>query len=232
MNTLSHMDDIFLFLNITPFLNDEALYARAHAAVTNIGRRERLSKIQAKRERCQSLGGVLLLQKALRQRGEEKPVFACGEHGKPYLPNRPDLHFNVSHSGDYVICALSAAPVGCDIEMLKPVRSHVAARCFSPEENAALAAQPDEAARETLFTRIWTLKESFLKAVGCGISVPLASVSFDFSGDAPVLRQTIVPGGSFFFREYGDLPGYRAALCKTTDTPFARPVGFSLMDIL
>ena len=213
------MTDLFYALAITPLLNDEALYSRAFAAVDPPERREQIDRIRVKRERCLSLGGALLLRKALRDAGAGEPVFACGEHGKPFLRNRPDLHFNISHSCDFVICVLSDAPVGCDIEQIKPVRERVAERCFSPEENAALAAQPDGAAREDLFFRFWTLKESFLKAVGCGITESLTSVSFDLSGDAPVVRQPIA-SGAFFFREYGEIPGYRVSLCKTAEGPF------------
>ena len=213
------MEPVFFVLNISPLYEDAALYARAFAAVDGADRREKIDRIKVQRERCLSLGGALLLQKALRDAGAGEPVLACGEHGKPYLANLPGVHFNISHSGDHVVCALSGSPVGCDIESIKPFRENVAARCFSPEENAALAALTDPAARETLFFRFWTLKESFLKAVGCGITRPLASVSFDLSGDSPVLRQTVAPG-PFFFREYASVPGYRVALCQTSDAPF------------
>ena len=209
------MNDLFYAADISPLLTDAALYRRAYDAAAP-QKREALDRIRVTRERCLSLCGALLLQKALRDVGAEPPLFACGENGKPFLKNSPGLHFNISHSGDFAVCVLSDAPVGCDVETIRPVRDAVAERCFSAEENAALAAQDGAAAKETLFFRYWTLKESFLKAVGCGITVPLSSVSFDLSGDAPAVRQSI-SDGRFFFREYGDLPGYRAALCKTAE---------------
>ena len=224
------MNDLFYSLAVTPLMEDEGLYARAYATVTDADRRKKLDRIKVKRERCLSLGGWLLLRKALRERGLA-PALAYGEHGKPFLKDCPGLHFNISHSGDYVICALSDAPVGCDIEKLQPVRERVAARFFSPEENAALAAAADEAAREMLFFRFWTLKESFLKAVGCGITEPLSAASFDLSGEAPVVRQTIAPG-TFFFREYGDIPGYCVSLCKTADGPFPPPEEILLAEVI
>ena len=213
------MNDLFYALDITPLMDDEAACARAYAAVKDADRREKLDRIKVKRERCLSLGGTLLLQKALGERGIGAPALAYGEQGKPFLKNRPDRHFNISHSGDHVICVFSDAPVGCDIERIRPGRERVAARCFSPEENAALAALTGEAEKADLFFRFWTLKESFLKAVGCGITASLSAVSFDLSGFAPAVRQTIAPG-TFFFREYGDIPGYRVSLCKTADGPF------------
>lgn len=215
------MNELFYATDISPLLADGDLYRRAMAAAAR--HREALDRIRVTRERCLSLGGRLLLERALRDVGAGQPTLAFAEQGKPYLKDRPDLHFNISHSGDYAVCALSDAPVGCDVEAIRPVRGSVAARCFSPEENAALAAADGNAARETLFFRFWTLKESCLKAVGCGITVPLASVAFDLSGGEPVLLSA---DGQrrFFFREYGDLPGCRAALCRTRERPEAPPL--------
>ena len=213
------MKDVFYFLSVAPLLREEALFRRAFSSVADADRRQRIERIRSPRERCLSLGGTLLLQKALRDAGAEGAALAYGEHGKPYLAHRSSPRFNLSHSGDYAVCVLSEAPVGCDIERVRDVPPGVAARCFSPEENAALAACADPAEREALFFRFWTLKESLLKAVGCGISLPLSSVSFDLSGSEPAVRQQIAPG-PFFFREYGKLPGYRVALCRQKDGSF------------
>lgn len=224
------MENCFYALNITPLLSDAALYARAAASVSP-ERRERIDRVSVKRERCLSLGGTLLLQTALREIGAEPPVFAYGAQEKPFLANLPGVHFNISHSGDYAVCAVSDAPVGCDIEIIKPFRENVAKRCFSPEENAALDALTDTAAKEALFFRFWTLKESFLKAVGCGITGKLSSVSFDLSGETPAVRQR-VSADAFFFREYHDIPGYCVSLCRTEDGPFPPLRTASLTEVL
>lgn len=44
-----------------------------------------------------------------------KQNFTYTGHGKPYLLNYPDVHFNISHSGEYVACAVADSPVGVDI---------------------------------------------------------------------------------------------------------------------
>lgn len=212
------MNNLFYAVNIAPLRSDAALYERALFAVSP-ARRERILSIKPLRERCLSLGGALLLQNALKTLEIRDPVFACGDHGKPYLPDFPEVHFNVSHAGEYALCALSDAPVGCDVERIRPLSPHLPERVLSPEELASLTAQPEGTERETLFFRFWTLKESYLKAVGCGITVELASVSFDLSGDAPLLARPPFPGQAFF-REYADLPGYRCALCRTAAGEF------------
>ena len=48
------------------------------------------------------------------------PPLARTERGKPYFPQFPGLHFNLSHSGQLTLCALSHLPVGVDIEQLRP----------------------------------------------------------------------------------------------------------------
>ena len=211
------MNDRFFAVNIMPLLSDETLCRRAYETVI-ADRRERLDRIRPERERCLSLGGALLLRYALRELGAGEPEIAYGEKGKPYLADLPDVHFNVSHSGEYAVCAVSSAPVGCDIERIGSFRPRVAERFFAPEEYAALASLTDEAAQADLFFRFWTLKESFLKTLGCGITEPLSAVVFDLSGGAPRVTQSLSPE-HFSFREYVDLAGYRCALCLTGEIP-------------
>ena len=103
--------------------------------------------------------------------------FERGPHGKPYLTgnNRQDLCFNLSHSRDAILLALtSKAEVGVDIEYNEPLDDlmDIAGRFFAPDELAALAAHRGEN-RVSFFYRLWTRKESYLKACGKGLSYPL-----------------------------------------------------------
>jgi 4'-phosphopantetheinyl transferase len=93
-----------------------------------------------------------------------------GEHGKPYLTDN-SMFFNISHSGEYVILAVSEHEVGADIERIRPYKQSVAARCFTPREREFLK---DEGTDEA-FYRVWTAKESIVKACGAGLSMPLNS---------------------------------------------------------
>ena len=206
------MDDLFWATDITPLLNDATAFVEAAASLPR-SRKDRVLQIRPIRERCLSLCGSLLLLDALREYGIQDPVFSYGEQGKPFLSDFSEIHFNISHAGDYAVCAVSDRPVGCDIERIKPYRTQLSERVLSHEEKLLLSEQKEESGMETVFFRFWTLKESFLKALGCGISVPLPSVSFDLTGETPVVSQTIT-GDDYFFHEYEDLPGYRCSLCK------------------
>ncbi len=101
--------------------------------------------------------------------------FALGEHGKPYVPDYSDYHFNLSHSGDQLAIALTQhCPLGIDIEQWKPKADFKAlvTRCFAEEEKAYWQALPDNQ-KKSGFYRFWTRKEAFVKATGRGIGLGL-----------------------------------------------------------
>lgn len=98
--------------------------------------------------------------------------FGHGPEGKPLLAG---LHFNLSHSGDLAVLALSTRhPVGVDIEALQPIDALGLARAhFAPSEAALIADLDDPLAA---FYRLWARKEAALKAHGLGIGHSLAEV--------------------------------------------------------
>ena len=93
-----------------------------------------------------------------------------GEKGKPYLRDYP-FYFNLSHSGNYVVCALSWQEVGVDIQQYRRTDiDRLAERFFSTEEKKALKACHDRKEREQLFYQLWTRKEAYGKLTGQGIA--------------------------------------------------------------
>lgn len=100
--------------------------------------------------------------------------FRVGPRGKPYLSERKDLFFNLSHSGQMALVALAHAEVGVDLEKLRHLESltDIAQRHFSTSEYEALSGLTGE---EQLrgFYRVWTCKEAFIKALGAGLSLRL-----------------------------------------------------------
>ncbi len=110
--------------------------------------------------------------------------FANGEHGRPELasPQRaPRLRFNLSHTRGLVACGVTLErDIGVDVEHIdrRIEIDRLAESVFSERERAALYALQPEARRERFF-ELWTLKESYIKAVGVGISMPLRAISID-----------------------------------------------------
>ena len=112
--------------------------------------------------------------------------YAKGLHGKPELVE-PKLFFNISHSADRLLVAVSAGnELGVDIELLKE-RSNLQLlvdRCFADEEQQYWSAVPDTNKLE-FFYRLWVAKEAFVKAVGRGIALGMSNCALclpDMSG--------------------------------------------------
>ncbi len=101
--------------------------------------------------------------------------FEYSDHGKPELPDRPDLAFNASDSGEWMALGVTRDRlIGVDIEQVRAdvATLEIADRFFSAREVAALRALPQDD-RTDAFFRCWTRKEAFIKAIGEGLSYPL-----------------------------------------------------------
>lgn len=107
-------------------------------------------------------------------------ALAFGKNGKPALAEHPEIRFNLSHCEGLAVCLFSPYECGADCENIRKFKQRTAERVCSPEELAMLADTQD---KDVLFTRLWTLKEAYVKAIGIGISYPLREVSFTFEGE-------------------------------------------------
>jgi len=97
------------------------------------------------------------------------------ERGKPYFPDNPALHFNVSHCDGYAAVAFSDSPVGVDIELLSRFE-----RLKNPQRFAERIFPAFESADVEPLTLLstWTKLESFLKLRGTGFRTNLAQIDF------------------------------------------------------
>lgn len=127
--------------------------------------------------KLQTVAGELLARYSI---GEylEKPNqeirLYFGEKGKPHIENLNNIHFNISHSGQYIVCAVGKAELGIDVERVRQVNLRIAERFFSPSEITDLMSLPENE-RMQYFITLWTIKESFLKAIGRGLTQHLNS---------------------------------------------------------
>lgn len=186
-------------------------------------RQEKIKKLRYEKDRLQALGAGLLLDFGLQTYGlrERDLSMAYGSNGKPYLRDYPDIHFNLSHSGSLVMAVFSDLEVGCDIERIQTAKMKLARRFFAEPELAGLEAQSSEEQKDALFYRIWTLKESYIKATGEGMRTALDSFT--------VYPEPSVKG--YAFQEF-PVPGYSAAICqKTTLIPSPNEVIYSFQNL-
>ena len=211
---MAELKPVLYAASVVPLADGER-YAAAYAAVSP-ARREKNDRFRFERDRRLSLGAELLLRHALRAEGlgEVPMTFDYGTQGKPYLKDG-GVFFTLSHSGEYVVCALAPYEVGCDVERITPIDLNIAHRFFFRSEYDDIAAQETAEARNELFFRYWTLKESFMKATGLGIKLPLDA--FEIVRASEITVRQSVDTRQYSFAEFDDLFGYRCALCAAGD---------------
>ena len=132
-------------------------------------RKERLAGIHKEQLRRQMLTAELLLNRAVQNVYPQALLplqIEKGRDGKPYLTDLP-LFFSLSHSGDFVACAIADFEIGLDIQCIRPVSIPLVHRFFSEAELSRLqkSEHPDE-----LFSLFWSLRESYWKATGRGLT--------------------------------------------------------------
>ncbi len=106
--------------------------------------------------------------------------FLYGRYGKPLLAdNRQSIKFNISHSGDLALFAVARnRPVGIDVEQARCeiITDNLAEQFLAPDELKRFVKLTGKR-KESAFFKYWTQKESFIKAVGMGLSLPLQKIT-------------------------------------------------------
>lgn len=100
----------------------------------------------------------------------------CNRFGKPFLKNIDGFSYNLSHSGKWVVFAYASTEIGLDIEQIQPDKAGIAEKLFTESEKEYINSSMGED-RKKRFTQIWTLKESYIKYLGTGLSTNLDSFS-------------------------------------------------------
>lgn len=109
----------------------------------------------------------------------EDTAITKNRYGKPSLTEYPDIKYNISHADGISACIVSEYECGIDCENVREYRPNVMKRAFSDDEKNMILSAPENQ-RNLLFFRLWTLKESYIKAIGMGLSFPLNQANFSF----------------------------------------------------
>ena len=170
--------------------------------------RERIKKHFIKSEtlkRKESVAAKALLCMLLKQRYNLADFTVdCDENGKPFVVGNK-VFFNLSHSGNFVMCAFGDENVGCDIQEIKDYNPKVAKRFFSQNEVVVLEKSDCQA---LAFTKMWTLKESVLKFSGEGVTGGLDRYDFSEYYNRESFTLSDVCFNSF------EIPGYVISICS------------------
>jgi len=222
MNSLSKA---WLFTADIRALTDDDSLASLAGEIVSDERRTGAQRINNTEGRCRSLGAEILLRAGLEACGVSLPQrsglsFEYRKNGKPYLTEPEDVYFNISHSGDMVICAIAPFEVGCDIEQIVSGSrtSKIAKRYFTGEEQEFVDSSPD---RTAAFYRMWTLKESFMKVTGLGLALPLTDFCIHMPECAAeglcasgISVTQNVDSREYAFFESDCLRGYAVSVCE------------------
>lgn len=196
-----------------------------HDALLDEAELRRRSRLRAAGDRQRATAGVALSRLLLgvhagRPAGRlavDRSCPRCGApHGKPCLPEVPDLHFSVSHSGGWVAVAVRrGAPVGVDVEQVgswTPTELRdLALVALAPEERAVLSRAPAES-RAAAFATYWTRKEAAVKATGTGLLTPLPELVVSPPGTPPRVLRWSGAAAPPLLRAVEAPAGYAAAL--------------------
>lgn len=193
------------------YLNDLKEYKAVYSRIPDF-RREKADKFKFMKDRICSVGAWGLLQYALAQMGIDCDMgVSYNEQGKPYFTDRPDINFSLSHSGNIVMCAISENPVGCDVQQIgrndkyiKRIADRFFGRCENEYLNSLAENEKDDA-----FYRIWTIKESYVKALGDGLSKDFSSFDVRLSKEGCMIEDDV-----FYCHEIDYDSDYKLAYCS------------------
>lgn len=127
-------------------------------------RQDKINQYVFDKDKKLSLGAWLLVQEI----GDFDVAFTT--MGKPYFTNS-NIKFNISHSGSFCICAYSNYNIGCDIELIQDYEDELAKQCMLKDELKIINKNGKK------FYDFWTMKESYIKALGKGLSINPLSFS-------------------------------------------------------
>ena len=208
-------------------LKDEAIFKKMLEFASPY-RRQKIVLLKNDNDKRRSLGAAIALDKALGGYGlEERAMeYELGSHGKPFLRYYPDIHFSLSHSKDYAMCSIGSEELGNDIEWVRDGKEKVAERFFAEEERAWIKNAVDLKERDERMFRIWTMKESFLKVTGLGMSLLLKDFAVVIQENGNTILRQVVDDKVYHIKEYAlplifnEQAEYKIAVCSP-DSDFA-----------
>ncbi len=143
-------------------------------------KRQRVDRFRFEDDKKRTVAGEMLVRKAVSEWcyiQPDKIMIDTGKYGKPYIVGL-DVEFNISHSGDMVVCAVDDRPVGIDVELIRPIDLTIAKRICTNDELMYLFGHKatnidfsytEDAGILARFFELWTSKEAYGKCIGVGL---------------------------------------------------------------
>ena len=138
--------------------------------------RKQILRYQFWQDRQRSLLGHLLSRYAIIQEyalTNKEIQIRRHAYGKPYIKDYSQIHYNISHSGEWVVVAIGKSPIGIDVENRREDWDLIGEQVFSESEKYW---SQNSYKRKAI---LWTIKEAYVKYLGIGLSKSLNSFSID-----------------------------------------------------
>ena len=204
-----------VYITDATVLKDEQLYKRLYTGL-DASRRAKADRFRFEKDKRLSVAAGALLQYALQMENVWEPSIDVTSNGKPYLVGQERLYFNLSHSEGMVMCAIAEKEVGCDVEK-KAVLNRRPAEYVIPEyELDQIYGLERDMKQQEMFFRLWTLKESYMKATGFGIGLEPKSFGMITRKDRIKVTPP-VDEREFYFKEYFVDDGYCYSCCSLSE---------------
>jgi 4'-phosphopantetheinyl transferase len=221
--------EIHLWLADYDQIADESLHA-AYRELLNASERAQEPRFYFARDRRRYLVTRALVRTVLSRYASVDPgkwTFSTNAYGRPEIANAQaeDLSFNISHTHSLIVLGVTRQrALGVDVENFRAraVSMDVAGRYFAPQEVAVLSASPAHE-QQYRFFEYWTFKESYIKARGMGLSLPLDKFSFHYRDERAVgidIHPELADDPARWqFWQFRPSPDYLVAVCAERAGP-------------
>lgn len=204
-----------IFIADASTLVNKKLYSKLYQSL-DLNRQAKADALILESDKRLSVGAAALLKYVLEQLGVKKQIIEIEKNGKPYLKDNDNIHFNISHSGSRVMCAISDKEVGCDVQKSSNLKPDFMEYVMTEAELKEIYSYENVDERKDMFFRIWSLKESYVKATGMGLKRNPKSISIlDIDSDPKVYPS--VDDKKYYFKEYSFDDGYYYSCCSLSE---------------
>lgn len=180
-------------------------------------KKDKIKKIINKKDKIRALLGEILIRTIFIEKikiSNECIKFEKNKYGKPYLKDYPNFNFNISHSGEYVLCAVDNKPIGIDVEEIKYIEYEMIAKNFFTTGELDYILNQNFDFQLNRFYEIWTLKESYIKCLGQGLSISLKSFYIEINQYKNIRVISNKEYKEHAFKLFDIELGYKVAICS------------------
>ncbi|ARO67317.1 Uncharacterized protein B5E39_5163 [Bacillus cereus] len=180
----------------------------------SLEKRSKLERYYHFKDAQRGLFSELLIRYIIRKKGYlgQEIHFEVNRYGKPSFSKIPEFEFNISHSGEWIVCAVDQHPVGIDVELISAIDFDIAHQFFTTKECKYIFSSDEQ--KLSRFYEIWTLKESYIKAIGQGLSIPLNSFSIIKHDSYFTVETEKLMDGPIYLSQIQLDTAYKLAVCS------------------